>query len=132
LGRDTVKMQGVDSFVAMDEDAELASQLAVRFATTVVMSGAIDIIADANESVTIARGSEHMQRVTGTGCLLTAVVAAFNAVSSDRLLASSTACLFYALCGERAASRATGPGSFRVAFLDALNATPEENDYATH
>ena len=59
--------------------------------------------------------------VVGTGCLLSAIVGAFHAVEKDPFRAASAACLFYSLCGERAAENAIGPGSFKNAFLDNLH-----------
>ncbi|MFN6979373.1 MAG: hydroxyethylthiazole kinase, partial [Gemmobacter sp.] len=53
-------------------------------------------------------------------------IAAF-CVGQERLGATVAALACFGLAGERAALAATGPGSFAVAFLDALAAlTPED------
>ena len=57
----------------------------------------------------------------GTGCLLGALTAACTSVWEDSFEAALAATTWMALAGERAASRATGPGSFRMHLLDALN-----------
>jgi hydroxyethylthiazole kinase len=62
-----------------------------------------------------------MTRVTGLGCGLSAVAGAFCSVARDDLLtATAAACGFYGLCGELASGVSDRPGSFFVAFLDAL------------
>jgi len=68
-----------------------------------------------------------MGQVTGTGCVATAVTGAFLAVDPSPVDAVVSALGFLGLAGERAAQNASGPGSFAVAFLDALySITPEE------
>ena len=62
-----------------------------------------------------------MTRVTGVGCAQGAVVAAFCAVSGgDWFSAAATAALATAVAGDMAAEKAKFPGSFQIAFLDAL------------
>ena len=61
-----------------------------------------------------------MQSVTGMGYVLSSITAAFCAVEADPFQASLLSAAFYSLCGEQAAQRASCPGSFKVAFLDAL------------
>ena len=67
-----------------------------------------------------------MTRVVGTGCALSALVAAFTAQATNRLNAVAAACAVAGLCGARAAAECQGPGSFKAAFLDGLyQLTPE-------
>lgn len=61
-----------------------------------------------------------MPRVTTLGCALTGVVAAFLAGADDRFAATVAALACYAVAGEVAGDVAQGPGSFAMAFLDAL------------
>ncbi len=64
-----------------------------------------------------------MPLVTATGCALTALVGAFVAVTpEDPFGASDRALAMFKAAGSSAGARATGPGSFAVAFLDALHA----------
>jgi hydroxyethylthiazole kinase len=72
--------------------------------------------------VGIDNGDVLLTRVTGGGCALGAVMAAFAAVTSDAVLAAASATGAYTVAAERAARRAAGPGSFAVAFLDELAA----------
>lgn len=112
--------KGVDSTASSMEAIASAAFLAENYAVTVAISGKTDVIVDAKQTAQFEHGSSMMPRITGTGCLLSAVVGAFHAVEPDRFTAAAAATLFYGICGETAAEQATGPGSFRSAFLDAL------------
>ena len=63
-----------------------------------------------------------MAKVTALGCALSAVTGAFAAVAADKFDAAVAAVTVYGVVGEIAAERAKGPGSYRVAFLDLLEA----------
>ena len=80
------------------------------------------------------RGSPIMSTVTGTGCLLSGVVSAFHAVQTDRFDAAVAATVFYGVCGEIAAKKTKGPGSFKTQFLDILYTIPDHSqyDFKTH
>jgi hydroxyethylthiazole kinase len=68
----------------------------------------------------VENGHPMMSLVTGTGCMLTAVIGAFNAVESDPMVATVSAMAFFGLAGEQAALRANGPGTFKSVLLDTL------------
>jgi hydroxyethylthiazole kinase len=75
----------------------------------------------------VENGHPMMSLVTGTGCMLTAVIGAFNAVESDPMVATVSAMAFFGLAGEQAALRANGPGTFKSALLDTLfSLTPDQ------
>ena len=113
-------------------DAEflaLARRLARRAGAVVAVTGAVDYVPDGTRAFRVAGGHPLMPRITVMGCSLTGVVGAFLAGEGDPLEAAACALAAYAVAGERAGARATGPGSFQVAFLDALAAlTPEALD----
>jgi hydroxyethylthiazole kinase len=125
----TGHMRGVDSAIAGEVDSAAAQILAARYLTTVVMSGEMDVIADSTRVQCLQGGSALMPQITGTGCLMSAVVAAFNAVSTDPFQASLAASVFYGICGEQAATLAQAPGSFKTQFLDALYTKPALKAY---
>ncbi len=112
--------KGVDSTEKSQDMTDAARNVSSMYNTVVAMSGAVDVIADDKRIFEIARGSELMPLVVGSGCLLTAVLAAFHAVHDDAFEAAQYGSYFYALCGERAAKESALPGSFRVAMVDAL------------
>jgi hydroxyethylthiazole kinase len=86
------------------------------------LTGAVDEITDGAQTVSIENGHPLMARVTAMGCAASALGAAFLAVESDPLVATAAALLCFGVAGGVAGERATGPGSFPAALLDALYA----------
>ena len=90
-------------------------------------AGGVLRITDGERILRVANGDPLLTRVTGGGCALGAVMAAFLGgaradadAGADALGAVVAAHLAYAVAAERAASRASGPGFFAVSLLDAL------------
>lgn len=118
--------RGVDTAAGSDAAVEAAEQLARSTGAIVAVTGETDYITDGRTTWATPWGHPVMTRVVGTGCALSALVAAFTAQAPNRLDAVAAACAVAGLCGERAASSSHGPGSFKVEFLDALyQLTPE-------
>lgn len=111
---------GVDSTLDSSEVVDVVTQLAAQFGAVVAVSGPTDYISDGTRTVAIPGGSEFMPRVTGTGCSLGAVNAAFLAVTNP-FDAAVAAHVVYAEAGQRAGARSSGTGSFAVAFVDELS-----------
>ena len=92
----------------------------------IAVSGLVDYVTDGTQGFHVANGDALMPRVTALGCSLNGVIAAFL-VGQPALHATVAAMAYYGLAGERAAQGANGPGSFQVAFLDALyTLTPQD------
>lgn len=121
--------KGVDSTVTTDKAIEHAQKLSAAHQVLVTISGKTDAIIDINHVRVVDRGAALMPRITGSGCLLSAIISTFDAMHSHRHSAVSAAALFYSVCGEIAARTAKAPGSFKVHFIDALSFTPQSNDY---
>lgn len=125
-----VKTRGVDSALALtDEMVDAARQMAKGLGCVVAISGEEDCITGDGEVFRVKNGHPVMTRVTGTGCGLSAVVAAFCAVTPEKDFAQATAAAFgfYGLCGELGARVSDKPGRFPAAFLDQLYSVgPEE------
>ncbi|WP_341954463.1 hydroxyethylthiazole kinase [Microbacterium sp. LWH13-1.2] len=123
--------RGVDATDTTDAASDAALALAARHGSVVAVSGPVDLITDGRRVVRIANGDELLTRVTGGGCALGAVMAAFlgaaRTAGIDPLTAVASASLVYTIAAERAAARASGPGSFAVELLDAL-ASVEPHD----
>jgi hydroxyethylthiazole kinase len=123
--------RGVDATDSTDAAADAAAALARRTGGVVAVSGPIDLITDGQRVLRLANGDELLTRVTGGGCALGAVMAAFlgaaRETEHDAFTAVAAASLVYTVAAERAAAIATGPGSFAVALLDALAALRPED-----
>ena len=104
--------------------ARFASDLAKRINAIVVITGAIDIVADATRAVAIRNGHPIMSKMTGTGCMLSCIVAAYVVANPKQQLEAAVAAVAgEGLAGEIAAARMTeqdGNGSFRTYLLDAM------------
>jgi hydroxyethylthiazole kinase len=115
--------RGVDAVDGPEEALEAATALAQRWGSVVAVSGAVDVVTDGERVVRVTGGHPLLTRVTGGGCALGAVMAAFlGARSSDALGAAVAASVVWGLAAETAAETAAGPGSFAVGLLDALAA----------
>lgn len=115
--------KGVDAGTGNADVRELAEEAAKQLGLIVAVTGRTDIVTDGETTIEIPFGDPIMASVTGMGCLLSSVVAAFLAADPAKPLAAAAEALrFYGVAGERAANQAKGPGSFQLAFLDALSA----------
>ncbi|HCL6648197.1 TPA: hydroxyethylthiazole kinase [Raoultella ornithinolytica] len=96
-----------------------AQALARQINTIVAVTGEVDYVTDGQRTRAVSGGDRLMTRIVGTGCALSAVVAASTAMPGDRLENVAAACGLMKQAGG-AAARGRGPGSFTPAFLDAL------------
>ena len=120
LAQHAASGRGVDSLHDSASALTAAQQLAARSGAVVAVTGVVDYVTDGQRTLAVPGGSALMTRVVGTGCALSAVVAGFAALPGDRLQHVASACRVVSCAGERATARASGPGSFIPAFLDAL------------
>ena len=130
--------KGVDADVAdkvteenLDSAVAFAKAFAARTGAVVAITGAIDIVADAQKAYCIRNGNAMMSSITGTGCQLSALTAAFVTANPDHPLeAAAAAVCAMGLAGEVAYQRLTpqdGNATYRNYIIDAIyNMTPEQ------
>lgn len=135
LGSGTTK--GVDADVAdqvteenLDAAAAFARSFAGKTGAVVAITGAIDIVADDKKAYCIRNGHPMMSSITGTGCQLSAITAAYITANPDHPLeAAAAAVCAMGLAGEIAHRRLSdmdGNSSYRNYIIDAIyNMTPE-------
>lgn len=102
----------------------MAGGLARKTGAVVAVTGPTDILSDGKRFVAVRNGHPLMSRITGSGCMLSAVIGGFCGASPERLFEAVAAALCtLGLAGERAAQRAEslGTGSFRTALIDSLS-----------
>jgi hydroxyethylthiazole kinase len=115
-----VETKGVDSSMGVDDAGRAARLLAEMTHGAVTVSGAIDLVVSSAGMFRIENGHPLMSRVTGMGCVASALTGAFCSVNSSPLKAAAHTMLVMGVAGELAAKKASGPGSFKTVFLDVL------------
>lgn len=120
LSGEQSKSRGPDSLLSSDAARECAQAVARRWKTVVAMTGETDYVTNGEQTWALRNGHTQLTRVTGAGCALSAIVAAYCAVCETPMLAALCALSHMALAGEMAAGRTQGVGSFAVALLDEL------------
>ncbi|HIY79445.1 MAG TPA: hydroxyethylthiazole kinase [Candidatus Olsenella excrementavium] len=103
--------------------AAFARELAGKLGCVVAVTGAIDVVASAERACAIRNGVPLMGRITGAGCMLDTIVAAYVVANPGRALdATAAAVAGWGLAGEVAAGRMgalDGNASFRTYLIDA-------------
>ncbi|WP_195278836.1 hydroxyethylthiazole kinase [Clostridium sp. J1101437_171009_A5] len=116
----------------LSRGVELCRRLAESTGAVTALSGQVDILSDGTQTVLIRGGVPTMSRVTGSGCMLTALLGAFCGANPERPLAAAVAAVAAMdLAGERAEARrlqnGTGNATFRTDLIDAVfNLTEDE------
>ncbi len=133
------KTKGVDADIAdrvteenLDEMIRFAKQFSAKTGAVIAMTGAIDIVADAKRAYAIRNGNGLMSKITGTGCMLSGVVAAYCVANPKHLLdATAAAVAAMGLCGEIGFQRLqqtalSGTSSYRTYMIDAMSNLNDE------
>ena len=136
LGSGTTK--GVDADVAdavteesLDGAVKFARELAAKTGAIIAITGAIDLVADADRCYVIRNGrpemgriTPEMGRITGTGCQLSGMMTAFLVANPDSPLdAAAAAVCTMGLAGEIGWSRmqeGDGNSTYRNRIIDAI------------
>lgn len=109
-----------------EETIRLAKTVANTWGAVVLASGKTDLVTDGREVHLIDNGCEMMGRITGTGCMLNVLTAAYMSVGKP-MTAAVAACVVLGISGEMAAGQRRGTGSFQIAFQDALFCMKDED-----
>ncbi len=131
LGSGTTKGVDADSSDAVTEEnlsqsIGFARELSKKTGAVIAITGAIDLVSDGERTYVIRNGHPMMSKITGTGCMLTGVVAAFCGANPENLLeATAAAVAAMGLCGQLAYERVQaaqgGTGMLRSAIIDAMS-----------
>ena len=113
-GVDSADCDGAEQ---VEETKEIACNLSRKLGCIVALTGKIDIVSNGTSIVTIENGHPALTRITGTGCMSTAMVGTCCAVTDDYFSATVTALLGMGIAGEQASVH-TGLGSFHPALFD--------------
>ena len=125
-----VRCGGVDSVGDtddIDKDANLSLWLSQKVGAVVIVTGAVDVVADAacGRVLLIRNGDSRMRKVTGCGCMLSALCTAYFAAANDKVKFASN------VPAESAANESTGFASNEpVKFAANESAEPAANESA--
>lgn len=97
--------RGVDTTEAALAALPAAQALARQIDCIVVVTGEIDYVTNGQRTLSIPGGDPLMTRIVGTGCALSAVVAASCALPGAALDNVASACCWMKLAGQAAAER---------------------------
>lgn len=112
--------RGVDSTEESDA-LEIAENTFSKYNIPVLVTGETDAVVTHYQKYTLHNGHGMQGEITGSGCLLGAVILAFIAAGNDVNNAVEDAVSYYNLCAESAAgNNTTGPGTFIPNYIDAL------------
>lgn len=129
LGQGTTK--GVDADAADSVTEEnlkqmvlFAREFAQKTNAVIVITGAIDIVAGKEKAYCIYNGHPMMSSITGSGCQLSALIAAYITANPENVLeAAAAAVCTMGICGEKAYERMNeedGNATYRNYIIDAV------------
>ncbi len=116
----------------LTQAVELVQEFACKTGSTIALSGILDIVSDGKRTMVLRNGCATMARITGSGCMLTALIGGFcGAIGADCFVAACSAMGAMGVAGELAEARrlknGTGNATFRNDLIDAVfNLTEEE------
>ena len=112
--------------------AQMIKALAQRTGSVIAVSGALDLVSNGERTVVLKNGCPTMARITGSGCMLSALMGTFCAVAPQKSFEAVCAAMAaMGVCGEMAEQRrlqnGTGNATFRNDLIDAVfNLTQEQ------
>lgn len=123
--------KGVDADVAdavtentLESAVGFVKALAAKTDAIIAITGAIDLVADAERCFVITNGRPEMGRITGTGCQLSGMMTAFVVANPDaKLEAAAAAVCTMGLAGEIGWQRmqeGDGNSTYRNRIIDAI------------
>ncbi|WP_024831306.1 hydroxyethylthiazole kinase [Ruminiclostridium josui] len=118
--------KGVDASAADIESNDattVAKKAAEKLGCIVAVTGAVDVISDGKNLITISNGHRMLSNVTGTGCMTTALVGSFCGAERDYFKAAVAGVTVMGIAGEIAFEAAghKGTGSYHIAIIDAIS-----------
>lgn len=122
--------KGIDVGKEDIEDPEISlkwlQELSKTYQCTILCSGKVDMIASPDKSYLIYNGHEMMSQITGTGCMLTVITAAFLSITNSIEACLCSTCFFEVAC-QKAIQKANGPGTFHMYLMDEVYQLNQED-----
>ena len=116
--------QGTVTKEKMRQMIQMARAFSRQTNAVVILTGAVDIVTDQDRTYQIFNGHPMMSKVTGTGCQLSVLTAAYMAANKENPLEAALAAVCaMGVAGEMAYARMgkeDGNGSYRTYLMDAV------------
>lgn len=114
------------------ESAALVQAFSRRTGAVVALTGEIDLVTDGTRTAVLYGGCEMMGRITGAGCMLTALTACYCGANPCQPFEAAVAAVgVMDICGETAYQQVKrageGTASFRTRLIDAVSVFKTEN-----
>ena len=112
---------GVDSDDKEEADSAGIRHLSTTLGAVIAVTGAVDIVSDGKRTLYCKNGTPLLPYVTGTGCMTTALIGTYAAVT-DPFTAALAGILSMGIAGERAVAGrpGTGPGTLHALLMDEI------------
>lgn len=108
----------------LDSGIAFVKSFAKAAGSVVAVTGQIDLVSDGNDCYVIRNGCSEMSRITGTGCMLSALCACYAAANPENITeATAAAVCLMGFSGEIGAARlckGEGNASLRNHIIDAI------------
>lgn len=124
LAGDVTTTKGVDVGRVNRSNKQIAESVARSFQCIAIVSGPKDIVSDGEQTCEIQNGHPQLTKMTGTGCMSTALIASFAAVSANFFDAAIAGISLMGIAGEIAAghlANTEGLGTFKMRLMDQLS-----------
>ncbi len=131
LAQGASSTKGVDADIAdrvnsqnLDSVVDFARKFSEKTGAVIAITGATDLIIDQDRVCIVTNGHPMMSRITGSGCMLSAMTTAYVTANPDQPFeAVCTAIIAMGLCGEIAHERLRtedGNSTYRNYLIDAV------------
>lgn len=138
LALGTASTKGVDADVCdvvtkknLNETINFVNKFAEKMNCIIAITGAIDIVSNGEKAYCIYNGNKMMSDITGTGCQLSALIAAFAAANNEQKFeATAAAVCVMGIAGQIAHKRLNeidGNATYRNYIIDAVYNINSEN-----
>ena len=110
----------------LDEMICFARKLSERTGAIIAITGAIDLVVNTSKAYVIRNGNPLMAKITGTGCMLTGIMAAYVAVHREKAIeAAVMAISAMGYCGEIAYEKLKqiegGTSTYKMLMIDEIS-----------
>ncbi len=134
-GVDVNPLDALTSDGGVASAVDFACDFASKAGCVVAITGPIDIIADAKSAYAVYNGTPLQGRITGSGCMLSAITGAYAACAGDDMLMAAVASVVHMGASGQAAQKrmgqGDGTGSFHRYLMDALSLLDSEGAQAS-